>query len=672
MVRFFRSVRGTLFLIALAGLVLSGMIWVQLGSQLSFDRREAVAAAITRNDNLVVSLEQNAIHILRNAESVLQLVKLEYEREGGGLDLHALLRQGVIDTNYFHSVFIIGADGRIRGSSIPLTDTDVSDRMHFRYHQPGERGLFISEPVISRTIGRAVLVLSRRLQKADGSFGGTVAVQIEPATFTRFYSNARLNPDDIISLIAPNGITYARRTGKVASHGENISSSPLFRHLRNMPVGHYQAPDALRHVPTYFSYRRLFPYPVIATVGISEKDVLGEFMDRRRNYLAFGITVTLLLLVVAIAAGSGVVRRRHAIRLLELSENRYRSIYENSQDGLFIVHEDGFIEDMNGAATRMFRLVRTGSTIQYFRDLFRESTPVLPLPTPTAGQQWQEVVFTRHNGSSFIGEYLFMPCPGQRGEERFLVLVRDISIRKEMEKRLLREQKRYQRRLTRQIIRAQERERESIGHELHDNVNQILTTVKLYLEMARENPGMRDELLPRSISHIMDCINEIRLLSHQLSAPTLGTQSLIDSMKALVETVSASSGLVIHFEHSSYSKPLAKDQKLAIYRILQEQLTNIIKHAKAGEVHVSISQCAAHTCLVITDNGQGFDIAKASTGIGLMNISSRAKVFGGSISVTSSPGTGTCLEVTMPTAVEEPELPAPEPVLRQATGEGHL
>ena len=659
MVRFIRSVRGTIFLIALLALLLCSLIWVQLASQLNFDRNAAIASAIRRNDNLVVSLEQNAVHIIRNAESVLELVKMEYERDGERFDLRGLLGRGVIDTNYFHSVFLIASNGQIRVSSIPPIDINLSDRQHFRYHREGERGLFISEPVISRTIGRSVVVLSRRLQHRDGSFAGTVAVQIEPATFTRFYANARLNPDDIISLIAPNGVTYARRTGQKESYGENISASPLFRHLERTTIGNYQAPDALRGVPTYFSYRRLQPYPVIATVGISEKDVLADYYDRRQNYLAFGMVISLLVWIIAIAAASGISRRRKAVLLLEMSEKRYRSIYENSRDGLLIMHGDGFIEDMNGAAATMFRTVHTGSSLLNFRELYRDAQPEVRMPQPgVADPRWQEVVFGRHSGTSFVAEYCFMPFPDPDGEDRYLVLLRDISIRKEMEKRLIREQKRYQRKLTRQIIHAQERERESIGHELHDNVNQILTTVKLYLEMARENPGMRDELLPRSIGHIMDCINEIRQLSHQLSAPTLGTQSLVDSIKALVETVSGSSGLEIQFEHAGYRRSLAKEQKLAIFRILQEQLTNVIKHAGARNVKIELSQCELHTRLEVSDDGQGFDTARASSGIGLLNISSRAKVFGGSLSITSSPGAGTCLLVTMPTVPDEAADPS--------------
>jgi signal transduction histidine kinase len=225
-----------------------------------------------------------------------------------------------------------------------------------------------------------------------------------------------------------------------------------------------------------------------------------------------------------------------------------------------------------------------------------------------------------------------------------------------MEQRLLMEQKRYQRRLTKQIILAQEREREKIGHELHDNVNQILTTVKLYLEMATHNEGMRDDLLPKSIHYVMNCITEIRNLSRELSAPTLGTKSLTDSIKALLEVVQSSAGLDINFACDDYHTAIIKDQQLALYRILQEQLNNIIKHSGATRVDITLSQNEDMTALTIVDNGKGFNISAHRNGIGLNNILSRAKVFGGEMVLDSKHDAGCRLKIILPMQAENMEM----------------
>lgn len=153
----------------------------------------------------------------------------------------------------------------------------------------------------------------------------------------------------------------------------------------------------------------------------------------------------------------------------------------------------------------------------------------------------------------------------------------------------------------------------------------------------------------------MTSINEIRNLSRDLSAPTLGTKSLTDSITALVEMVASSSGVYIAFDHCSYRASVSMNQKLAVYRIVQEQLNNIIKHAFATHVSVSLSQAEDHTILTVRDNGKGFDTLGKRNGIGLNNIISRAKVFNGKVKIESAPGKGCLLMVSLPIIVESKE-----------------
>jgi PAS domain S-box-containing protein len=630
------------------------LIWNQLLLQLSEEKKENISTAIQRNSNLAVSLEQYAIRTIRNADAVLQLVKMEYEEKGKGINYDELLHRGVIDLKYFHNVGIIDDNGDMQMTYISIGNERVpnfSDREHFNFHRSHKDRLYISKPVISRTIGEGVIVLSRRIEKQDGSFGGTVAVQIKPSTFTQFYSSANLNENDIISLISPDGITYARRTGDVESFGEDISKSPLFRHVALNPRHHYFSRDAIRGIPTYFSYRKLEDYPIIATVGMSEKSVLGGYYASARRHYAFGTIITILLVLFAVGISFVHLQRKKTTRKLMISETRYRSIFENSHDAILVVQPDGNIEAMNGAACKLFHQHKMAGGEALFNGLYKNSIPEIRLSLEEGQPETsakEEVIFTRTNNTSFTGEVMYSTYQDYVGNARFVVLIRNISHQKEMEQRLVDEQKRYERKLTRQIILAQEREREAIGHEMHDNVNQILTTIKLYLEMAMNNPAMREDLIPKSIGHIMECITEIRNLSRELSAPTLGTQSLTDSIKALIDVVSSSSGLVIHFSHDSYHTSLAKDQKLAIYRILQEQLNNIIKHAAATEVCIDISQNELTTELLISDNGKGFDLKASRHGIGLNNILSRTKVFGGEMHLDSKPQHGTRLQVRLP------------------------
>lgn len=626
--------------------------------QVATDRKEAIAAAVQRNSNLAVSLEQYAIRTIRNADALLHLVKMEYERQGNQIDLNKLLDKGVIDVKCFNDVAILDEKGNILKSNLSLphhSEHNFSAHVCFNSHHTLNDQLYISKPFVSKVTRKAVIVFSRRINKPDGSFGGTVTVQVEPSTFMQFYANANLKENEIISLIAPDGITYARRRGSRESFGEDISKSELFQLVAKNPVNHYYTKDAIRGIQSYFSYRKLADYPVIATVGSAEKDVLADHLERAEREYSFGIILTTLITLLFSFVWVFATQRRRSTRQLRDSETRYRSIFENSQDAIIVALGNGQIEAMNPAGSRLFGFSEDHLHTLTLNQLFINAEPYIRMQEGKIRgvASHDEILFMRGDSSTFTGEIVYSDYVDVKGIHRFVVLLRDITLRKQMEKKLLLEQKRYERKLTKQIIQAQERERERIGYELHDNINQILTSVKLYLEMAIHQPEVKKDLLPKAMQFVTNCISEIRNISRTLSAPTLGTQSLIDSIKALVETVESSSRMAVSFTYVDYHYHLAKDQNLAIYRILQEVLNNIVKHAEAKRVDINLSQTEVITELTISDNGKGFDTSVKSDGIGLNNIQSRIKVFGGDMFIDSKAGHGCRITVKLPIKAED-------------------
>ena len=506
------------------------LIWVSYVRQKTFDRKDAIQFAIEKNSNLAVALEQHAISTLQNTELVLQLVRLEYAREGVSLNLEKLFVNGELNRNIIEGIFIINSTGKLVKAKTKFSQNLISDYSaidYFIYHSKHNvDSLIISKPLISTPTGKPYIVISCRFNDSKGKFGGVVAVQMEPSVFTSFYAQAKLLPNDIISLISPDGTTYARRTGTTESSGEDIHKSPLFVHLANNPDSFYLASDAIRHIPTWFSYRKLKNYPIIATVGRSEQDILSVNRNRESRYLTPRIITSVLIILFSFLIT------------------------------LFLLH------------------------------------------------------------------------------------------RRRASDRLLEEKDRYERLLVEQMISVQEREREWIGRELHDNVSQVLTTVKLYLEMTISQQV--DPLIPKSIQLINSSIIEIRNLSHQLSAPTLGTRSLVDSINTLIEMVGRGTNIIFEFDYSRYHSQLIMDQKLALYRILQEQINNILKHAAATKVWISLFQSGNNVMLTVRDNGKGFDNRLKTGGMGLNNIISRVKVLGGTVQIETAPQKGCFLRVLVP------------------------
>jgi signal transduction histidine kinase len=229
----------------------------------------------------------------------------------------------------------------------------------------------------------------------------------------------------------------------------------------------------------------------------------------------------------------------------------------------------------------------------------------------------------------------------------------------EAQSRALQEQQRQEQvKIITTTLDAQEKERNLIGQELHDNVNQILVGTKLFLTMLKQDPLKNKELILSSMDSIQQAIAENRKIAHALVAPDFETRSLAGQIAELFDGVLKHSGTEIDMDISNYRETLMhEDQKLAAYRIAQEQCTNIVKHANAKTVQILLSTAGEAFRMTIADDGVGMQ-ANEGDGIGLKNIKSRLSIFNGTVDINSSPGNGFKLEITMPLkkTVTDPRL----------------
>jgi signal transduction histidine kinase len=204
--------------------------------------------------------------------------------------------------------------------------------------------------------------------------------------------------------------------------------------------------------------------------------------------------------------------------------------------------------------------------------------------------------------------------------------------------------------ISRQALQAQEKERNEIGKELHDNVNQLLTVAKLNLSMVLEKPEKNPELVAKSLSHLQDAIQEIRCLCKSLVSPLVNNISMQESLRELVfivQQANEKTKFLLSFE-SIQEQNIDPQLKIALYRIVQEQLNNIIKHANATEVNICIYNGADLLAVYICDNGRGFDITKTRNGIGINNIFNRVEAFQGNATFETAPGKGCAVTITFP------------------------
>jgi PAS domain S-box-containing protein len=196
---------------------------------------------------------------------------------------------------------------------------------------------------------------------------------------------------------------------------------------------------------------------------------------------------------------------------------------------------------------------------------------------------------------------------------------------------------------------ARKKERSDIGKELHDNINQLLGASRLYLNMSKRGGKDSEMFLSRSSEYTLTAIEEIRKLTKVLTTDVIKKFGLCESIHNVtrdmmeVNPIKISCAMESFIEHSVNEK-----FKLNVFRIVQEQLNNILNHAQATEATISLSQNKKSIILTITDNGVGFDTIKKRRGIGIDNIKSRTASYNGTADFVSQPGKGCSLIASFP------------------------
>jgi PAS domain S-box-containing protein len=232
---------------------------------------------------------------------------------------------------------------------------------------------------------------------------------------------------------------------------------------------------------------------------------------------------------------------------------------------------------------------------------------------------------------------------------RAIGAITDITEKKKLEAELFEQQRTAQIKITATALDAQEKERHAIAIELHDNVNQILVGVKLLLSLVVTNPKKNLHLLRSCIDHIQSAVCENRKISHALVAPDFKAKILTDQVFDLTDYMLKIAGVDVYVDIARFHDELLNDQqKLTVYRIIQEQCTNIVKYAKAGLVNISLSTEEGLFKMIIADDGVGMETGNKTKGIGLKNINGRLSIFNGTASITTAPGRGFALKIRMP------------------------
>jgi PAS domain S-box-containing protein len=209
----------------------------------------------------------------------------------------------------------------------------------------------------------------------------------------------------------------------------------------------------------------------------------------------------------------------------------------------------------------------------------------------------------------------------------------------------------YEHKITKAIIKAQEDERYEIGSELHDNVCQLLATSQINLGMLKESlPSSKMQFHNQCKEYIAMALDEIRNLSHRLAPAFFDDSTLEEAFEKLCNSfnVEKKYKVLLQFDETVKKHPASLEIQLNLYRILQEQLRNILKYSKATLIEIDVLIYNNRLKMKISDNGIGFNIDTVKSGIGLANMKRRAELFSGKFEIDSSPGNGCAIIIDIP------------------------
>ncbi len=373
---------------------------------------------------------------------------------------------------------------------------------------------------------------------------------------------------------------------------------------------------------------------------------------------AIGIgTVGLLLLTFAFLATLVMSQKRLRAQLeaTRRNEAKYRNLFDNSLVGMFRISLSDFgVLDSNKTFLSVFKNNTPDEGRNVFRSISEASREILIDRLKRNGiLENEEIELTRDDGSSF---WISVTCRLHQSEGYAEGIVLDVTERKHAEDRLL-DSHRQLRNLSARLESVREEERVRLARQVHDDLGQILTAVKMHLTVLtgaaagrefRRKPAMLKKL-ESLISVIDNAIDLVKNISYELRPLALEDLGLIVAIEWEASQFEHRTGIRFHVQTKG-EIALDREQSTAVFRIVQEALTNVVRHASAKRVLVDLSATGETLSLEVADDGKGITDQQLvdSRALGILGMRERAMFLGGSLQVSRNNGNGTVVGLTVP------------------------
>ncbi len=399
--------------------------------------------------------------------------------------------------------------------------------------------------------------------------------------------------------------------------------------------------------------------PVIILTGLSDSDIaIQTLKEGAQDYLIKGEFKSDIL----IKSIQYSIERKSVEKRIIASEEKYRQMFYKNPFPAWI-YDCNTLEflEVNDAAIDTYGYEREEFLKLTVKDIrIKEDIKTL-MESPawyrnTEKQAGNILKHKKKNGDSLLVEVTFYEI-NYMGRTAMQAQINDVTEKIRLEKELSEQQRVKEQQITDAVLSAQEEERKYLGEELHDNINQVLATAKLFLSTALTDLAKKKEFVIKSQQFLGIAMDEIRKLSKQLITPVFSQSGLATAINDMIQNIRETTRINISSDiQMSDERGLPEPLKLSIYRIVQEQVNNVLKHAHASTVAIRITEHPEQLTVTIKDDGVGFDTHLHSNGIGFINMNSRAVLFNGKVDIISQPGKGCILTV---------ELQKPQHLIKQ-------
>lgn len=430
-----------LFALAMSACVLGVVIWKALDAKATTLERGQTAT-----QNLAHSLIEHAAHTIQAADiSMSGIVEfLKYQTPAVAAHFNDYLANTVEALPQIREMGVIGPDGSWLYSSLPQTPGhNNADRDYFIYHRDTVGpALRINAPLQSRLTGRDTVILSKRISRQDGSFGGVLVAAIDNDYFNSFYNRLQLGSRGAICLIRSDGIVLIR--WPQSSIGADLSKSELFAdRLKLSSVGYYKVTSLFDGDVKYMGYEEASQYPIVVTVARSENELLANWRTALRTDALVGAVILSIIVLLTTLLASQFRFRIRTERALREREARYRLLADNIADIVILLDGRGTLLYVSPSVEPVLGLRgndlvgRSCFDLVHPDDRERVLTATAELDTPDSTNT---VAFriSRADGSIAWIEINFKLAAEHSDQEqvKFVGVLRDVTQRKMMEDEL--------------------------------------------------------------------------------------------------------------------------------------------------------------------------------------------------------------------------------------------